>query len=98
MEIWREKEQRRGGVVDTIGEEGEARRRQGRKEGDAERGGRDVRKKGWGRNGERRNGGKWAIDRKRLLKATSVREITKNLRSILFLHCSLMLKNTIKKI
>ena len=50
MEIWREKEKRRGGVMDAIGEEGEARRRQGMKEakGDGERGEKEARKsKGW---------------------------------------------------
>jgi len=99
MERWRENDKRRE-VVDAIGEEGEARRRKGRKEAkEMLRGEEEKREKiGWGRNGERRNGREWAIDEERLSGATSVHEITKNFCSILFLHCSLMLKNTVQKI
>ena len=35
-------------------------------------------KKGFGRDGEKRNGEDWAIDRKRLVKATSAHQLTKN--------------------
>jgi len=46
MKIWREKEKKRGGVVDAIGEEGgqEGDTRE-KKQGDGERGGREARKK-----------------------------------------------------
>ena len=84
MKIWREK--RRGGIVNAIGEEGGARRKQGR--------GKEERR----RDGERRNGKDWAIDRERLVKAKSVHELTKNVCSILFLHRSLLLKNIVRKI
>jgi len=43
-----------------------------------------------GRDGERRNGKEWTIDMERLVKATSVHELTKNVSSILFLHRSLI--------
>jgi len=72
-------EKRRGGVVYAIGEEGGA-RRQGMKEekGDDERGGRERRKNKCGsRDGERRNGKGWAMNRERLGKATTVHELTK---------------------
>jgi len=36
-------------------------------------------------------------NRERFVKATSVHELRKNFCSILFLHCSLVLKNTVKR-
>jgi len=59
MEIWREKEKRRGGVVDAIAEERGARRRLGKTEGKGD----DE------TDGERRNGKEWVIDKERLVKA-----------------------------